>query len=78
MKKLSIVLLGLLLLVILVPWSYADQVNLKILYVNDFHGFGEPYKATANDAPLGASPTWQGPWTGLATTNRLYCWPGGI
>jgi 2',3'-cyclic-nucleotide 2'-phosphodiesterase (5'-nucleotidase family) len=53
MKKLSIVLLGLLLLVILVPWSYADQVNLKILYVNDFHGFAEPYKATANDAPLG-------------------------
>ena len=53
MKKLRIVLLGLLLLVILVPWSYAAQVNLKILYVNDFHGFAEPYKATANDAPLG-------------------------
>jgi len=53
MKKLRIVLLGLLLLVILVPWSYANQVNLKILYVNDFHGFAEPYKATANDAPLG-------------------------
>jgi 5'-nucleotidase / UDP-sugar diphosphatase len=53
MKKLSIVLFGLWLSLILVSWSYASQVDLKILYVNDFHGFAEPYKAGANDAPLG-------------------------
>jgi 5'-nucleotidase / UDP-sugar diphosphatase len=53
MKKLSVGLLGLLLLLILVPWSYANQVDLRILYVNDFHGFAEPYKAGANGPPLG-------------------------
>jgi len=53
MKKFRLALLSILLLVILTPWGYANQVDLKILYVNDFHGFAEPYKATANDAPLG-------------------------
>ena len=38
---------------ILAPWGYATQVDLKILYVNDFHGFAEPYKPTGSDAPLG-------------------------
>ena len=40
-------------MLILAPWGYADQVDLKILYVNDFHGFAEPYKPTGSDAPLG-------------------------
>jgi 2',3'-cyclic-nucleotide 2'-phosphodiesterase (5'-nucleotidase family) len=53
MKKLRIALLGLLLLLILVPWGYADQVNLKILYVNDFHGFAEPSKPPAGESPRG-------------------------
>ena len=46
MKKFRLALLSLLLLLILAPWGYADQVDLKILYVNDFHGFAEPYKPT--------------------------------
>ena len=46
MKKFRIALLSLLLLLILAPWGYANQVDLKILYVNDFHGFAEPYKPT--------------------------------
>jgi 5'-nucleotidase / UDP-sugar diphosphatase len=53
MKKFSVAVLGLLLLLILVPWSYANQVDLRILYVNDFHGFAEPYKTGANEPPLG-------------------------
>src|SRR5450759_803016 len=53
MKKFRLALLSLFLWLILTPWGYANQVDLKILYVNDFHGFAEPYKATANDAPLG-------------------------
>jgi 5'-nucleotidase/UDP-sugar diphosphatase len=53
MKKLSAALLALLLLLILVPWSYASQVDLRILYVNDFHGFAQPYKTGANEPPLG-------------------------
>ncbi|MBM4300084.1 MAG: hypothetical protein FJ121_00910 [Deltaproteobacteria bacterium] len=53
MKKFRIALLSILLLVILAPWGHANQVALKILYVNDFHGFAEPYKPTGSDAPLG-------------------------
>jgi 5'-nucleotidase / UDP-sugar diphosphatase len=53
MKKLSLVLFGLLLVLVLVPWTYANQVDLRILYANDFHGFAEPYKAGANEPPLG-------------------------
>ena len=53
MKKIRLALLSILLLVILAPWGYAHQVDLKILYVNDFHGFAEPYKSTGSDVPLG-------------------------
>ena len=53
MKKFRLALLSLLLWLILAPWGYANQVDLKILYVNDFHGFAEPYKPTGSDAPLG-------------------------
>jgi 2',3'-cyclic-nucleotide 2'-phosphodiesterase (5'-nucleotidase family) len=53
MKKFRLALLSLLILIILAPWGYANQVDLKILYVNDFHGFAEPYKPTGSDAPLG-------------------------
>ncbi len=53
MKKFRLALLSILFLVILVPWGYANQVDLKILYVNDFHGFAEPYKPTGSDALLG-------------------------
>jgi 2',3'-cyclic-nucleotide 2'-phosphodiesterase (5'-nucleotidase family) len=53
MKKFRLALLSILLLVILAPWGYANRVDLKILYVNDFHGFAEPYQPTGSDAPLG-------------------------
>jgi 5'-nucleotidase / UDP-sugar diphosphatase len=53
MKKLRFALLSLFLWLTLAPWGYATQVDLKILYVNDFHGFAEPSKATANEPPLG-------------------------
>src|SRR4030042_1094629 len=53
MKKVHLALLSLFLCLILAPWGYAAQVDLKILYVNDFHGFAEPYKPTGSDAPLG-------------------------
>ena len=78
MKKFRFALLSLLLLVILAPWGYAGQVDLKILYVNDFHGFAEPYQPAGADAPLGVSPIWPEPWTGLGENHRLYCWPPGI
>ena len=53
MKKFRIALLSLLLLLMLVPWSQAGQVALQIFYVNDFHGFAEPYQAGTNEPPLG-------------------------
>jgi 2',3'-cyclic-nucleotide 2'-phosphodiesterase (5'-nucleotidase family) len=53
MKKFRLALLSLVLCLILAPWGYAGQVDLKILYVNDFHGFAEPYKPTGAEAPLG-------------------------
>jgi 2',3'-cyclic-nucleotide 2'-phosphodiesterase (5'-nucleotidase family) len=53
MKKFRTAFLSLFLLLILAPWGYAGQVDLKILYVNDFHGFAEPYKAAAQEPPLG-------------------------
>ncbi len=78
MKKFRIALLSLLLLLILVPWGHANQVDLKILYVNDFHGFAEPYKAAGVSRPWGASPIWREPWTGLGANSPPYCWPRGI
>jgi 5'-nucleotidase / UDP-sugar diphosphatase len=53
MKKFSTALISILLLVILVPWAYASRVDLKILYVNDFHGFAESSKPPAGESPLG-------------------------
>jgi 2',3'-cyclic-nucleotide 2'-phosphodiesterase (5'-nucleotidase family) len=53
MKKFRFGLLIFFLCLILAPWGYAHQVDLRILYVNDFHGFAEPYKPTGSDAPLG-------------------------
>jgi len=53
MKKFRLALLSLFLCLILAPWGYANQVDLKILYVNDFHSFAEPYKPIGSDAPLG-------------------------
>jgi 5'-nucleotidase / UDP-sugar diphosphatase len=55
MKKIRNHLFSLLILVILPSWGYANQVDLKILYVNDFHGFAEPQKTTASEAPLGGA-----------------------
>lgn len=53
MKKIWIVLLGALLMVSLAPWAEAAPVSLRILYVNDFHGFAEPIKQTDGKPPRG-------------------------
>jgi 5'-nucleotidase / UDP-sugar diphosphatase len=53
MKNFRLALFSLLLCLILAPWGYAGQVDLKILYVNDFHGFAQPYTPMGGDAPLG-------------------------
>jgi 5'-nucleotidase/UDP-sugar diphosphatase len=53
MKKVWMVLIGILLTVSLAPWAEAAPVSLRILYVNDFHGFAEPIKQTHGKPPLG-------------------------
>lgn len=53
MKNFRIVLVCLLWWFILAPCGYANQVDLKIFYINDFHGFAEPYQPTGSASPLG-------------------------
>ena len=53
MKNFRIVIVCLLWWLILAPWGYANQIDLKIFYVNDFHGFAEPHQPTGSAAPLG-------------------------
>ncbi|MFZ5449751.1 MAG: bifunctional metallophosphatase/5'-nucleotidase [Thermodesulfobacteriota bacterium] len=53
MKKTWIVFIAVLLSVGLTFWAEASPVNLRILYVNDFHGFAAPIKPTGGKAPQG-------------------------
>ncbi|MFA4904263.1 MAG: 5'-nucleotidase C-terminal domain-containing protein [Desulfobaccales bacterium] len=53
MKRIWIILLGVLLMVSLAPWAEAAPVSLRILYVNDFHGFAEPIKQTNGKPSIG-------------------------
>lgn len=53
MRKTSIVFFFILFFVIFAPFIYADQTEIRILYVNDFHGFAEPYKPFGPDEMLG-------------------------
>ncbi|OGP75357.1 MAG: hypothetical protein A2Y80_10595 [Deltaproteobacteria bacterium RBG_13_58_19] len=51
MKRTIITLLSLVILFLAVSPLAADGTSLRILYVNDFHGYAEPYKAKG-DGPL--------------------------
>jgi 5'-nucleotidase/UDP-sugar diphosphatase len=53
MKRFWITLIGLLLIISLAPGAQANQIDLRILYVNDFHGFAEPYQPTGSKTLLG-------------------------
>jgi 5'-nucleotidase / UDP-sugar diphosphatase len=53
MKKFRLALACLLWWLVLAPWGLARQVDLKIFYVNDFHGFAEPYQPVGSASPLG-------------------------
>jgi len=53
MRKTSIVFFFILFFVIFAPFIYADQTEIRILYVNDFHGFAEPYKPFGSDEMYG-------------------------
>lgn len=53
MKKLWIAFISFLLMVSLAAWADAKPDSLRILYVNDFHGFAEPIKQTGGKSSLG-------------------------
>lgn len=55
MKKLSIALLILVLSVFFLTPAQAREVSLRILYVNDFHGFAEPYQPPGSQEQLGGA-----------------------
>ncbi|MFZ3138749.1 MAG: 5'-nucleotidase C-terminal domain-containing protein [Thermodesulfovibrionales bacterium] len=42
-----------LLLFLSVPYAQAEQTVIRILYLNDFHGFAEPYRPFGSDENLG-------------------------
>jgi 5'-nucleotidase/UDP-sugar diphosphatase len=53
MKRFWITLISILLILSLAPGAQAAQIDLRILYVNDFHGFAKPYKPTGSKTLLG-------------------------
>lgn len=53
MKRLTLALIGLLLVLLLASPADCGATRLRILYVNDFHGFAMPYQPLGGSAPLG-------------------------
>ncbi len=54
MLRLSKAIFCLILLIILcVPSAFGETVGIRILYINDFHGFAEPYKPLGSEQMLG-------------------------
>jgi len=53
MKRIYAVGLNLLFLFLFITFSYGEQVEIRILHINDFHGFVEPYKPLGSDELLG-------------------------
>ncbi len=53
MKHLKTVLILALLFILSVPIADAGQRELRIIYLNDFHGFAEPYRPFGSDEMLG-------------------------
>jgi len=53
MKKLFTVGLNVLFIFLFITFAYGQQVEIRILHVNDFHGFAEAYKPLGSDELLG-------------------------
>lgn len=56
MKKWQAVFCSVLVFFLFTTFAYGQQVEIRILHVNDFHGFAEPYKPLGSDEPLGGIP----------------------
>ena len=53
MKKLSVAIFIIILLVLSLAPAQGREDSLRILYVNDFHGFAEPYKSVGSQEKVG-------------------------
>jgi 2',3'-cyclic-nucleotide 2'-phosphodiesterase (5'-nucleotidase family) len=53
MKRPNTALLSILLFLLSITFVYGESFELRILYVNDFHGFVEPYKPIGSEELLG-------------------------
>ena len=53
MKRSRFILWSLLLVLFFTTFAYGQHAEIRILYVNDFHGFAEPYKPLGSDEWLG-------------------------
>ncbi len=51
--RFRIALISLLIVLSLAPWAWAAQVSLRILYVNDFHGFAETHQSAGSQTLRG-------------------------
>ncbi len=56
MKKWQAVFCSILLFFLFTTLAYGQQAEIRILHVNDFHGFAEPYKPLGSDELLGGIP----------------------
>jgi 2',3'-cyclic-nucleotide 2'-phosphodiesterase (5'-nucleotidase family) len=53
MKRLSIIVHFIILFLLSLSFAYGEPVQIRILHVNDFHGFAEPYKPLGSKELLG-------------------------
>lgn len=53
MKKIYALGLSVLFIFLFITFSYGQQAEIRILHINDFHGFAEPYKPLGSDQRLG-------------------------
>src|SRR4030043_1668678 len=53
MKKLNLIFCTIIILILSVSFAQAEQAVIRILYLNDFHGFAEPYKPFGSDEMFG-------------------------
>ena len=56
MKQSKIIVYVLFILIFFLPFTHAEQAEIRILHINDFHGFAEPYKPLGSDLMLGGLP----------------------
>ncbi len=53
MRRLNTAIFCLILFILSVSFVYGETIEIRLLHINDFHGFAEPYKPLGSDQMLG-------------------------